>query len=130
MSLSFDYSNTASSNKDRVRLLIADTIEDTHIFEDEEIDALLTMNSNELMATAAAACRIIAVDRAKQAIAYKLLTDSVEIDKTAVPKYFIKLADKYDAMGENYCIEYIDSIQYGVDKFGSDHTEYINDDEL
>ena len=128
--MSFDYNNTASSNKDRVRLLISDTTEDTHIFEDEEINALLTMNSNILMATAAAACRIIAVDRAKQAIAYRLLADSVEIDKTKVAGYFIKLAERYDVMDENYPIELLDGVQYEVSKFGSDLTEYLKDDEL
>jgi hypothetical protein len=110
--------------------MLGDTDPDVHIFEDEEIDAFYSMSDSEILPAVAMACRAIGVDRAKQAIAYRLLSNSVEIDKTKIPQYFIQLADKIEKGVLDKPILYTDSVQWEVDELGYDKTEYIDDDEL
>jgi hypothetical protein len=114
-----------------MRLMLGDTNSDTFIFEDEELEAFYSLAGSEILSAVAMACRAIAVDASKQAIAYRLLSDAIEIDKTRVPDYFIKLADKIESGIMNEPLLYVDSVQYGVDVFGIESgTEYVGDDEL
>ena len=130
--MSFSYNtNSPTSTTDTIRLLIGDTTETDHLFEDEELQVFNTLGGSAMMG-AALACRAIAVDTSKQAMAYRMLSDSVEIDKTKIPKYFIELADKLEFNSGIYSspIEYLDSSQTSVSWAGVDQSEYVDDDEL
>jgi hypothetical protein len=110
--------------------MLGDTDPDLYIFEDEELEAFYGLAGSEILSAVAMACRTIAIDKAKQAIAYRMLSDSIEIDKTKIPQYFIQLADKLEKGMLDQPILYTDSVQWEVDILGYDKTEYINDDEL
>ena len=129
--MSFSYDSTdVSSTTHKMRLMLGDTNESTYIFEDEELTAVYALAESEILSAVAMACRAIAVDKAKQAIAYTLLSSSVEIDKTRVPSYFMELADKIEKGIMEKPLLYTDSVQWEVDVFGRDLTEYVDDDEL
>ena len=63
--MAFSYDPTSvSSNRDRVRLLIKDTLDSNYVFEDEELDAFLTLESSSLKRAAALAYEVIAGNQA------------------------------------------------------------------
>lgn len=129
--MSFSYNtNSPTSTTDKIRLLIGDTNEVDHLFEDEELTVFSTLADGEVLSAAALACRSIAIDTAKQAIAYRMLSDSVEIDKTKVPKYFMDLADKLESKLGTEPVHYIDSMEIGVNWAGIDISEYYEDEEI
>ena len=115
----------------RVRMLIGDTVEASPIFSTGEITALLALNSSDVYGAAADACRAIATSAARSAIAWSAMAGELSIDKSSVPKYFIKLAESYDAK-----VGMADTTDYSVDWSlrinrvdGKDDTEYANADE-
>ena len=93
---------TANDNdRNRVRLLIRDTntTAGKYAFEDEEIDALLSINADDLYRAAAAACRALATDKAKTAIVTSLLGD--ELDLKSVSDRYLRLAQEYERRSDN-----------------------------
>ena len=130
--MTFSYNIQSPSNGDMVRLLIGDTNgsdDTTYIFHDEEITTFLSLGET-VAGAAALACRAIAVDTAKQAVAFGALNNAITIDRTKVPKYFIDLAEKLESGLFNSPIEGVRSIQTHVNVFGIDETEYVSDDEI
>lgn len=61
------FSYVLSTKVGKVRLLIADTAESSAIFEDEEIEAYLSMASNDINLAGAKALESICADKAKLA---------------------------------------------------------------
>ena len=130
--MTFSYNIQSPSNGDKVRLLIGDTNgsdDTTYIFHDEEITTFLSLGST-VAGAAAMACRAIAVDTAKQAVAFGALNDSISIDKSKIPQYFMKLADKLEKGLFDYPIEGVTSVQGGVNWAGQNTYEMIDDDEI
>lgn len=63
--MAFSYDPTSvSSNRDRVRLLIKDTSDTNYVFQDEELDAFLTLESSSIKRAAALAYEVIAGNQA------------------------------------------------------------------
>ena len=58
--MSWSYDIVSGTTRDRVRLLIGDTLSTDQQFSDEELDWLITDNGNGLYRTAASACRTLA----------------------------------------------------------------------
>ena len=69
--MGFTYEASNPTNRDKLRLLIGDTNQDEHIFEDEELDIFLNLENNDLNMVAATCCRSIAISQAKQAVAVR-----------------------------------------------------------
>ncbi|MHB1131659.1 MAG: hypothetical protein ACYC4L_04655 [Chloroflexota bacterium] len=69
--MAFTYVLTESRGK--VRLLIPDRVDSGHVFEDEEIDAFLTVEGASIKRAAALAIETIAVDEALTLKVIKLL---------------------------------------------------------
>ena len=126
--MAFTYTPGAS-NRDNVRLLIADTDTVTaanQIFTDAEIDAFLSLESNDVYGSAASACSSIAASTGRSAIAWKSMKSSM--DMKDVPKHFKDLAKMYrekSVAGSPW--EEVDSLEYGVGPFGGDRSEYVGD---
>ena len=110
--MAFTYT-AGGSKRDDVRLLVADT--DTadstkQICSDAEIDALLSLESNEVYAAAAAACESIAGSAARSAVVYAA-TGMLRIDRKSIPSEFRKLAETFRKRAtEGAPVEEIDSI--------------------
>jgi hypothetical protein len=127
--MSFTYTPGNAGNRDKLRLIIGDTGADDYIFENEELDLFLSMEESDLYRSAAMACRSIATNRAKQAIAVRIMGD-VSIDKTKIPRFYFDLADKYEKKELLEPIVYTDSFMYEVDQHGVDKSERVGDDEF
>lgn len=86
-----------STDRGKVYLLIGDTsaVVEQQIFQDDQIDALLSMNGSNVWLTAADACRAIAADAARCAIAYTLLGGDASVNRQQVPDKYLALAKTY-----------------------------------
>lgn len=73
-----------ATNVGKVRLLIADTVEDGAVFEDEELTALLTMEGSVVKSAAARALETLAANKAKLAV--RVTRGSVTDDLSQVAK--------------------------------------------
>ena len=124
--MAFTYDPT--TDRGRVRLLVADTetarAED-QIFSDAEIDAFLSLESNEVYAAAAAACSAVAASASRSAVAWRVMDSS--LDMKAVPKAYRELAEDYRARSVAAPAEEIDSMDYTISPFGKDLSEYVGD---
>jgi len=131
MSYSFD----SSSSEGVVRTLIYDTTDTAspvkgtdYYFDDAEITAIISQNSDDLWGAAADLCRSLSAKFAKDAIDLGLGKGDIRIDLTKKSKYYSDLALSYDKKSVGGSIEeFIDSYNVDVDQFGSDHSEYVGD---
>lgn len=96
--MAFTYNTPALSDRDRLRLLVGDTKAERPIFEDAELDDLLALETN-LYATAALACRVMATDSAKRAVA--MSAPGMTWGATEVSRRLMELADKYEAQAQS-----------------------------
>jgi hypothetical protein len=79
------FSYVASTSIGRVRLLISDRDEDTAVFSDEEIDAFLALEDNDIRLAAASALEAIAANETlvlKRITALDLTTDGPAVTKS------------------------------------------------
>jgi hypothetical protein len=111
-------------------MLIADTNEAALIMSEDEITAALALNSNDVYGAAADCCRAIAASAAKSAIAWSALAGELSIDKTNIPKYFLKLALDYDAkVGLNDTTDYTVDWSVKINRIdGKDDSDYTDTD--
>lgn len=129
------YSFSASSSEGIVRTLIYDTtavavpVKGTdYYFDDDEITAIVSQNSNDLWATAADLCRSLSAKFAKDAIDLGLGKGDLKIDLTKKSKYYADLAFSYDKKSVGGSLdEYMDSVNIDYNQFGEDVSEYIGD---
>lgn len=128
------YTYNVSTSSGMVRFLVGDkTMEkdipvqgENYIFEDAEIDALLDLNSGEVWAASADACRRLAADEILGAVILKL--QGFMLDKEEIPTHWMALADKYDAKAKaGDLVEFVDSFDHDISEFGEDDTEYVGD---
>lgn len=113
----------------KVRLLISDTDTVTaanQVFTDAEIDAFLSLESNEVYAAAASAAQSMAANASRSAIRY-IAERIFEIDKQKIPAHFLALSKMYRERSIAAPGEEIDSVAYEIGTFGGDGSEYIGD---
>lgn len=125
MAFTFD----ATTARGRVRLLLSDTdtaVANNQIFPDDEIDAFLAIENQEIYAAAAAGCESLSAMSARSAIRIKL-ERLLEIDRKEQPRHFRMLAEQYRKRSQAEPTEEIDSMEYIVDSFGEDDSEYVGD---
>lgn len=106
----------------KVRLLIGDTdttSELNQIFTDAQIDAFLSLENSEVYPAAAAACEAIAASQSRTRVAERAIGEGAE--------HFRALADRYRERGFAEPGEEIDSMDYQIDRFGGDASEYVGD---
>jgi len=128
--MTFSYKYDSPSATDKLRLLLGDCNPDSYVFHDEELTTFYALAGSDLNAAAAMACRVLAVDASKQAVVFSALSDSISIDKSKIPQYFIKLAEKLESGLYNEPIEGVMSIQGSVNWAGQNTYEMIDDDEI
>lgn len=92
--MTFSYTTSSPSTRDKVRLFVGDTNESRYMFEDEELDTLVSEAGGSVFDAAALVCRVIATDRSKQAIYVQL--PGVSINKQSVPEAFEKRAVAFE----------------------------------
>lgn len=114
MAFTFD----PGTKRGKVRLLVADTDSGNQIFSDAEIDAFLNLNNNGVLSAAADAARSVAASTAKSAIAYRVLSQALDIDKRQVPEHYRQIASQYETKARQGPVEEIDSMDHAYDVWG------------
>jgi hypothetical protein len=118
-----------TTSRGRVRLLIGDTDTEkaaNQIFSDGEIDAFLDLESQDVYAAAAAACRALAASSTRSAIAWRSMKSSM--DQKDIPKRYAELGDTYakkSTAGSPW--EEMDSLDYRIGPYGGDGSEFVGD---
>lgn len=136
---SYNYTPGGSADVDRLRLLIPDRLNENFlppaVFSDEELTSEMEI-WDDLFYAAASCCEQIAMDKAKQAITMTLEAGSggssggrqlVTIDKREIPKFFLDRAKMLREAASNP-VEYVDSFDYTVTRYGEDKSEYVGGD--
>ena len=119
--MSFTYD--VSTDRGKTRLLIADTASTSYVFEDDEIDAFITLGGEVLLA-AAMALRSLAADKAKFAIYYVL--NGFTMDRREVTKRLLEIADKLESSAEGVPFEYESVLEGFIDSMGQDRSNYMD----
>lgn len=127
--MSFSYDTALGTARDRVRFYTTDTVQSGAIFSDEEINGLLSVWTDELLA-AAYALRNRAVYFAARSISFRIEAGSggsVQVDRKILPRFYMELADTLERRAMTTPGEFIDSVAFHVDAFGRDQSEYIGE---
>lgn len=130
--MSFSYDNTLPSFKDRVRLLVFDTVESTAAFSDEEIAAFESLQANIYLA-AAEFCRIKGLKIADRAFKFDTSADvrgGLSIDRNNQPKWWFDRAKNLTetAMAQGVD-EIITHVAFDIDENGVDRSQYQGRDD-
>lgn len=99
--MSFNYDPTLPTDRDKVRIMIRDTDTanpDRRLYQDEEIEAVLTLQANELNLTAAFLLDGIVVNTALLAKMEKI--GDYSIDSKAMAGAVMKAAQHYRSLSE------------------------------
>ena len=128
------YTHDTASDEGRLRTLIFDTsVKATPVqgtdyqFSDAEILAFLDINSDDLHASAADACRSLAAKYAAQAEEIGLGKRDIYLSYKNRSKMYAKLAEAYGNKSGGSITEFVDSVNWSIDGFGNDDSEYIGD---
>lgn len=92
--MTFTYSATTPSTRDKVRRKIGDTQSANRVFEDEEIDSMLSEQSGDVLLACATACREMAARAARGAVILTL--PGMSISRVSQPDILLKMADAFE----------------------------------
>lgn len=125
--MSFSYDTSLPSFKDKVRLLIFDTVQATAVFSDEEIAAWETVQSNIFLA-ASDLCSSIGLKLAQRAIKFDTSADvrgGLSVDRSNLPKWWFQRAKdlKEQAMTQGVD-EIVSHFAFDIDANGRDRSQY------
>ena len=130
------YSMDSSTDTGKCRILIFDKSSSAspvymtdYFFENEEIEAILDLNSNDLWFSAADLLRGLGVNKAKSVLFINLGKSDIVIDNRTALQFFRETARSYESRSGGDVVEYVDSINYGVGGMGTDGSEYIGDED-
>lgn len=112
--MAWTYDTSLAADKDTIRLYVGDTISSIPLLSDEEIVATLTLNADNLFATAEQLCRALSARFGREA---ELETDVVKDRKSKQAEHFLKLAEKY-AEEQGGLVEF--AFTGGVDSTGAE----------
>lgn len=126
--MAFSYNPDNATERDKLRLVLGDTDGDDYVFEDSELDIFLNLEGSNLNMAASRACRAIAVNKSKQAMAITLVS-GLSIDRISMPDLFLRLAEKFESADLNIPKEYMDSFAVEISDYGEDNSEYVGDEE-
>ena len=124
--MSFSYNMTLSTNEDKLRLLLADTVAASAIWTNEELTGVLTMEPNVYMAGA-----LLARSRAAATIpgawSYTVaagVRTSLAVDRRRKPEFWLMLAKALEAKAFSVADELFDVFDFVIDVYGRDVSEY------
>ena len=123
--MTFTHDN--STDEGVLRTLLDDTDSTNYIFEDADLTAILDLNSDDIWSAAADGCRRLAAKYAKEAFDLGLGKGDIKLDRRKKAQYYLDLAKGYDQRSGGDAVEYMDSFNISIDKFGRDQSEYIGD---
>lgn len=123
--MAFSYSTTLSADRDKLRFLISDVDSTNIIYQDAELDGVLSMDSN-IFRAAAIALRARAASFIEKAIQYSIGADvrgQLSVDRREIIRNFNLLIASYEARAE-VPDEAFDRFDFNIDVFGQDRSHY------
>lgn len=123
--MAFSYNNSLSTDRDKLRFLIADVTSSSAIYQDSELDGVLSMESN-LFRAAAIALRARAASFIEKAIQYSIgaeIRGQLSVDRREIIRNFNLLIQSYETRAETPD-EAWDRFDFNVDVFGRDASHY------
>jgi hypothetical protein len=90
--MAFTYTAGSTADRNRLRLLIGDTDATRKLFEDEELDDILTQEGDSINGSAALACETLAIRFARD---FDFTADGATFRKSKVSEQFEKMARKF-----------------------------------
>ena len=128
------YQMDAATGEGTLRILLDDitsvgvpVVGTDYFFEDDELTALLDLNSDDIWYAAADGCRRLASKFAKDAIILGLGNQDIYLDLKKKSAYYLELAKDYSRRSGGDVTEFIDSYSYNVNGAGNDNSEYSGD---
>lgn len=125
--MSFSYDTSLSTFKDKIRLLVFDTVQSSAAFSDEEIAAWEAVQSNIYLA-AAEFCRIKGLKIAERAYSYDTSADlrgGLQVDRRNQPKWWFDRAKELTMTAITASVDEIyDHVAFDIDANGVDCSEY------
>ena len=120
--MTFSYTTSSPTVRDKVRLLIGDTNASLYVFEDGELDMLLALDANDPTLAAARALRIIAADEAK--LVTRFSVNGTTVDRAGKVKDLLASAEALEKMATTAPFELESVLEYATDSSGKDLTSY------
>lgn len=124
--MSFSYDPTLTADRDFIRFLTQDTVSSTALYADEELDGLLTRESNVYLAASKAILARLA-GFVENAFRFRVGADirgALEVDRTKIASEMRALAKDLHEQGMGSPTEFSDAVSFGIDRFGRDVSEY------
>jgi hypothetical protein len=121
------YTQPWATARDFVRFLVQDTDTSAPIWQDEELDSLLSNNGADPRMAAAEALEALAGKYARNAIMYNVgITSGFSLDRRAVPKLLMDRAKalREEALAIPFELESV--VDHYVDAQGIDRSNYYN----
>jgi hypothetical protein len=124
------FTTTVTTDRGKVRLLISDTNTSYPIFDDDQIDAFLTLSGSDLFLAASYACTSMATEATRGAVSYNILASNISVDAKQLPAYYLALAEKYKQNSKDQVGFSLDEIPLFIENFsGIDRSNYSQDAE-
>lgn len=133
--MSFSYSTSLSADRDRLRFFVNDTDSSDYIYENEELDGVLSVEPNLYLA-AALCLNQRAVAFAEKAIRYRVGGDNrgiLDVDRTKVAAEIRATAKTFQEKAFSVPDEGWDRMAFDIDGYGRDVSDYqgiSTDDEI
>lgn len=117
------YNPATLSETDKIRLLIADTDVSNCVFEDGELQALITLFGDTMLA-AAGALRAMVVDKAKLSIYYSV--NGFTMDRRELAKTLLAAAERIEKSALSAPFEFESVLEFFTDSVGQDRSNYMD----
>ena len=127
--MAFTYDTSAPGNLENLRLQIGDTTSGTgnYVFEDAELNMLLSRATNDINLASAMACRALATSYARRAIWYRVNgIQGFEMDRRDPAKRFLEMAKNFEETAKSVVYEYESVVEDYVDSAGEDRSNYVD----
>lgn len=128
--MSFSYDVNLSTFKDRLRLLIFDTVESTAAFSNEELAAFESIEPNIYLA-AASFCEAKGLKIAEDAFEFDTASDTrggLRVDRKNQPQWWFKRAENLRKRATDAAFnadEVIDTYDFVISPEGVDRSQYV-----
>lgn len=120
--MSFTYD--VATDRGKVRLSIADTNAAAYTFEDEEIDAVLSIYPGQPLMAGAILLRSLAANRARMEMYYRI--HNFEMDRKGSARVLMDLADGMEKRAQSQPFEIESVLDEFLDQAGQDHGNYVD----
>lgn len=122
--MTWTYTTPYTSTRDYVRFLIQDTDSTNQIFQDEELDNLLTQNSSDPRLAAAEALEALAGKYARNAVNWSVTGFS--LNRTQVYRALLDRAKTLREEAAQIPFEFESVVDEYIDAYGVDRSNYMN----